>query len=99
MSLVFGSDRRASARVAVQVEALVIAPARATIVDLSAGGCQFRLPRPLDLPQRFVIEFNDTAYLCEPRWTNGVNAGLQFVDLLSRAQRRELAGCWTVPRK
>jgi hypothetical protein len=34
------------------------------IVDLSEGGRQVRLARPLDLPQRFVVEFNDTAYLC-----------------------------------
>ena len=99
MSLGLGSDRRASGRVAVQIEALVIAPTPATIVDLSASGCQIRLPLPFDLPHRFVIEFHDTAYLCDLRWTNGANSGLQFVDLLSRAQRKELAGCWGTPRK
>jgi hypothetical protein len=103
MSKLFGPDRREDARLAVQIEALLIVPKPfhmpATIVDLSGGGCQIRLLRPLDLPNRVVIEFNGAAYLCDLRWTNGANSGLQFIDLLSRAQRKELAGLWTTPRK
>jgi PilZ domain len=103
MSPGFGSDRRESARLAVQIKAFVIVPKQfhspATIIDLSVGGCQICLARPLNLPQRFVIQFNDTAYWCDRRWVKDANLGLQFIDLLSRAQRKELAAFWTTPRK
>jgi c-di-GMP-binding flagellar brake protein YcgR len=102
MPLGLGSDRRASPRTQVQIEALVIVPnrfhARATVVDLSEGGCQIYLTRPFDLPQRFIVEFNGMAYLCDRRWQNATSMGLQFIDSLSRAQRRELASMLATPR-
>ena len=81
---------------------MVIAPNRfhalATIVDLSKGGCQIRLARALELPQRLVVEFDGMVYLCDRRWMKGQNAGLQFLDVLSRAQRKGLAGIMSTPR-
>lgn len=95
-------NRRASPRSNVEIEALVVVPKRfhtlAAVVDLSVDGCQIRLTRPLDLPPRFIVEFNGMAYLCERRWVEGASLGLQFIDALSRAQRKELAGILATPR-
>ncbi len=92
-------DRRVSERKRVEIEALIIVPKRfhavATIVDLSEEGCQIRLARPIELPERFIIEFNDEAYVCLRRWTNEAHSGLHFVDRCSSAQRRALAGSLT----
>jgi len=96
------ADRRAAPRIDVQIEALVIVPhqfhARVTILDRSEGGCRIRLRQPLNLPQRFVIEFDGMAYLCERRWANAESMGVQFIDILSRAQRRELSGLLATAR-
>ncbi|MBV9287347.1 MAG: PilZ domain-containing protein [Hyphomicrobiales bacterium] len=102
MSQALAVDRRASPRRQVEIQALVLVPKQfhthATVVDLSEGGCQLRLQRPLELPQRFIVQFNGAAYLCDRRWMVGANMGLQFIDMLTRAQRRKLASLPATPR-
>lgn len=62
-----------------------------TVLDLSAGGCRIRLAQPLELPHLFDLQFLDFAYACEQRWAKGLSVGVQFLDLCSRARRRELS--------
>ncbi len=87
--------RRAESRTVVYIRAVVILPYNeqlpAIIVDLSAGGCQIRLPQLLELPRRFDLQFHDLAYVCERRWAKDLSVGVQFLDLCPRARRRELS--------
>jgi c-di-GMP-binding flagellar brake protein YcgR len=90
-----GPNRRSEPRHPAAIPATVLInngePLPVIIVDLSAGGCQLRLPRPLGLPQRFDLQFRDLAYVCERRWARDLSVGVQFVDLCSRGRRRELS--------
>ena len=88
-------DRRAGGRSAVHLRANVILPYneefQVVVVDLSEGGCQIRFVKPVELPQRFHLEFRNLVYVCERRWTKDLSVGVQFLDLCSRARRRELS--------
>jgi hypothetical protein len=73
-------DRRADPRFTTNIPGMVILSycqqLPVTIVDLSAGGCQIRLAHPLEVPQRFDLQFRNLAYLCERRWVNGLSVGV-----------------------
>ncbi|HXZ18262.1 MAG TPA: PilZ domain-containing protein [Roseiarcus sp.] len=88
-------DLRAEPRLPVYIAATVLAPLSeplpVTIVDLADGGCQIRLARPLELPQRFELQFRNLTYVCERRWAKDVSVGVQFIDLCSRVRRNELS--------
>jgi len=74
------------------------APLPVTVVDLSTGGCQIRLDRPLELPRQFHLrldrplelppQFNrqirELIYVCERRWAKDLSVGVQFLDLCLR---------------
>ena len=74
------------------------APLPVTVVDLSTGGCQIRLDRPLELPRQFHLrldrplelppQFNqqirELIYICERRWAKDLSVGVQFLDLCLR---------------
>jgi c-di-GMP-binding flagellar brake protein YcgR len=84
------NDRRAEPRSPVHIRAMVLIPHSeplpAVIVDLSSGGCQIRLDRPLELPQRFNLQFHNLTYVCRQRWAKDLSLGLQFLDLCLRAR-------------
>jgi PilZ domain len=88
-------DQRADLRHAVAIKGTVLTPygekLPVVVVDLSAGGCQLRLSRPLELSQRFYLQFLDLVYVCERRWAKDLSVGVQFLDLCSRVRRRELS--------
>jgi hypothetical protein len=66
-------------------------PTPAVIVNLSTGGCQLRLDRPLELSDRFVLQFRSLAYVCEKRWSKDIRVGVQFLEPCPLGRLREVS--------
>lgn len=90
-------NRRAFARFEVRIPGKLMwadgsAGRACTIADLSEGGARVDTLTFISVPQKLdLFEGRDgNIFECVLRWQQGTLIGLQFVDMCTRAKRREL---------
>jgi PilZ domain len=95
-------DRRRSPRFTVSFRGVLIftiagekKAAACTILDLSEHGARVAIPKVDELPKIVVLYDGKQGsfHQCEIRWRKPGEAGLQFVDVVSRRLQKELISC------